>query len=208
MADAMDSKSSVRKDMRVRVPPPVLLTAKGLAAMSRESFCYKPDVLLPERRPLASLGIRRSWAATGYPPYSAAYSPCLSTIGNSTAIRVPLPGAFNGGFAPKQSGPFPDAGQAKLTFLDFFQLESDAPILDLDAKLVAMLHQFHLTFLLLLCLHAFLRASWAMRYAAFSKMGASRSNSTLLRYSIFGPFPAVLIHQMSDGCHNSLPHPE
>ena len=38
MADAPDSKSGVRKDMRVQVPPPVLNVRKGLTVIFRESF--------------------------------------------------------------------------------------------------------------------------------------------------------------------------
>ena len=40
MADALDSKSSVRKDVRVQVPPPVLVMRKGLTAICRKSFFF------------------------------------------------------------------------------------------------------------------------------------------------------------------------
>ena len=52
----MDSKSSVRKDMRVQVPPPVLLMRKGLAATSRESFFF--DAMRFVCNPYAELAVR------------------------------------------------------------------------------------------------------------------------------------------------------
>ncbi len=45
MADALDSKSSVRKDVRVQVPPPVLLMGKGLTAIGRKSFFFRDKAI-------------------------------------------------------------------------------------------------------------------------------------------------------------------
>ena len=52
-------------------------------------------------------------------------------------------GAIDGGLAAEQSGSFPDTGQSELAFFNIFRPEPDASILDLDPKLVAMLHQFY-----------------------------------------------------------------
>ena len=48
MADALDSKSSMGNHVWVQLPPPVLLTTKGLVAMNRKSFFYSPPAHLTQ----------------------------------------------------------------------------------------------------------------------------------------------------------------
>ena len=49
MADALDSKSSVRKGMWVRLPPPVLYIRKGLAAILPEVLFLSRMTFVPDK---------------------------------------------------------------------------------------------------------------------------------------------------------------